>query len=75
MTISLGGLELLASAVLILDADGCITYANAAAENLFEVSARTLLGQKLADLFTIPRRSMPTSCRRAPTSSPTSGRT
>ncbi|MBC7575138.1 MAG: PAS domain-containing protein [Herminiimonas sp.] len=51
MTISLGGLELLASAVLILDADGCITYANAAAENLFEVSARTLLGQKLADLF------------------------
>ena len=49
--ISLGGLELLASAVLILDANGCITYANAAAENLFEASARALLGQKLVDLF------------------------
>ena len=49
--IPLGGLELLASAVLILDASGCIAYANAAAEHLFEVSARALLGQKLADLF------------------------
>ena len=49
--IPLGGLELLASAVLILDANGCITFANAAAEHLFEVSARALLGQKLAGLF------------------------
>ncbi|GAC1414264.1 MAG: nitrogen regulation protein NR(II) [Burkholderiaceae bacterium] len=49
--ISLGGLELLASAVLILDTDSRIWYANAAAEHLFETSARTLLGQKMADLF------------------------
>lgn len=49
--ISLDGLELLASAVLILDQQGCIVYANAAAENLFETAARALRGQKLADLF------------------------
>ncbi|MES2832716.1 MAG: nitrogen regulation protein NR(II) [Pseudomonadota bacterium] len=45
------GLELLASAVLILDRQGSIVYANAAAENLFETGARALCGQKLADLF------------------------
>lgn len=49
--ISLGGLELLASAVLILDAEGHITYANAAAENLLETAMRSLLGQRLADIF------------------------
>ncbi|MBC7414308.1 MAG: PAS domain-containing protein [Herminiimonas sp.] len=49
--IPLGGLELLASAVLILDAEGHITYANAAAENLFETSARALLWQRMTDLF------------------------
>ena len=48
---SLDGLDLLASAVLILDADGRITYANAAAENLLESSARALAHQKFSELF------------------------
>jgi two-component system nitrogen regulation sensor histidine kinase GlnL len=45
------GLDLLSSAVLILDAEGRITYANAAAENLVESSFKTLARQKLEDLF------------------------
>ncbi|MDB5838599.1 MAG: sensor histidine kinase [Herminiimonas sp.] len=49
--ISLAGLDLLASAVLVLDAQGCIIYANAAAEHLLESSVKVLLHQKLADLF------------------------
>jgi two-component system nitrogen regulation sensor histidine kinase GlnL len=49
--IPLGGLELLASAVVLLDSEGRIAYANAAAESLFEISVKALLGQKLADLF------------------------
>jgi len=48
---SLDGLELLASAVILLDQQGCIVYANAAAENLFETAVRALRGQKLAELF------------------------
>jgi two-component system nitrogen regulation sensor histidine kinase GlnL len=48
---SLAGLDLLASAVLVLDAGGGIVYANAAAENLLENSIKALLRQKLADLF------------------------
>src|SRR4051794_27668735 len=45
------GLDLLASAVLLLDAKGCIAYANAAAENLLEISFKALSHQKLASLF------------------------
>jgi two-component system nitrogen regulation sensor histidine kinase GlnL len=51
----LDGLDLLASAVLILDADGCVAYANAAAENLLESSAKALAGHCLADLFLNPQ--------------------
>ena len=50
-TTSLDGLDLLASAVLVLDADGCIIYANAAAEHLLESSFKALLHQKLTHLF------------------------
>ena len=50
-SIPLGGLELLASAVLILDAEGRITFANAATESLFETSARALVGQRMTALF------------------------
>ncbi|GGI18106.1 MAG: nitrogen regulation protein NR(II) [Oxalicibacterium faecigallinarum] len=50
-TISLGGLDLLASAVLLFDADGHIIYVNPAAENLLESSSKTLLNQTLAELF------------------------
>jgi two-component system nitrogen regulation sensor histidine kinase GlnL len=50
-SIALDGLDLLASAVLVLDVDGRITYANAAAENLLESSFKVLSNQKLIDLF------------------------
>ena len=45
------GLDLLASAVIILDAESRVTYANAAAENLLEVSFKGMAQQKLTDLF------------------------
>ncbi len=51
LSTSLGGLDLLASAVLILDADGRIAYANAAAESLLENSLKVLHKQRLADMF------------------------
>lgn len=47
----LDGLDLLSSAVLILDADNRVTYANAAAENLLESSVKMLLRQHFPDLF------------------------
>ncbi len=51
LSTSLGGLDLLASAVLILDADGRIAFANAAAETLLENSFKVLQGQRLHELF------------------------
>jgi len=48
----LAALDLLASAVLLVDTDGLITFANAAAENLLESSARALQRQHLDALFT-----------------------
>ena len=51
---SLAGLELLASAVVILDAEGRITYVNAAAENLLESSLKALAHQKLSAQFLNP---------------------
>jgi len=48
---SLAGLDLLASSILILDADSRVIYANAAAENLLECAFRTLANQKLDALF------------------------
>ena len=45
------GLDLLSSAVVILDAASRITYANAAAENLLESSFKALSQQKINDLF------------------------
>lgn len=52
--LSLAGFDLLASAVILLDADGRITYANAAAENLLENSFKALSRQTLTALFTNP---------------------
>ncbi len=49
--ISFGGLDLLASAVLVLNAEGRITYANPAAENLLESSNKVLANHKLTELF------------------------
>ncbi|MEO7493937.1 MAG: histidine kinase dimerization/phospho-acceptor domain-containing protein, partial [Massilia sp.] len=47
----MAGLELLASAVLLLDQHGTIRYANPAAENLLESSQRALTRLKLSSLF------------------------
>ena len=48
---SFDGLDLLSSAVIILDAESRVVYANAAAEILLESSFKTLQHQKLDDLF------------------------
>ncbi len=48
---ALAGLDLLASAVLILDREGSIRFANLAAENLLELSRRSLVGHSLLALF------------------------
>jgi two-component system nitrogen regulation sensor histidine kinase GlnL len=48
---ALSGLDLLASSVIILDAQGRITYVNAATENLLESSFRALQQQNLSDVF------------------------
>ena len=42
---------MLASAVLVLDADGCISYANPAAENLLESSLKVMQHQRLTEMF------------------------
>jgi len=48
------GLDLLSSAIVLVDADLVIRYLNAGAENLFEVSQRRLLGQPLSVLLGEP---------------------
>ena len=45
------GLDLLATAVLLLSGDLVVGYANPAAENLFEVSRRQLVGHPARSLF------------------------
>lgn len=52
LSTSLGGLDLLASAVLILDTEGRIVYANVAAETLLENSFKVLHQQRFTELFT-----------------------
>ena len=46
-----GGLDLLASSVLVLDGQGCVRFANAAALILLQSSLKSLLHQKLSALF------------------------
>src|SRR5688572_12161285 len=46
-----GGLDLLATAVLVLDAQRRVLHANPAAENLFEMSRKQLLDRTPMDLF------------------------
>lgn len=48
------GLDLLSSAVILLDADLVIQYLNPAAENLFTISSRQLLHRPLAQLLGEP---------------------
>jgi two-component system nitrogen regulation sensor histidine kinase GlnL len=49
---ALPGLDLLATAVMLVDDDLNVMYANSAAEHLFDQSARQLKGRALAELFT-----------------------
>jgi two-component system, NtrC family, nitrogen regulation sensor histidine kinase GlnL len=48
---ALSGLDLLATAVLLLDSDLCIRYANAAAENLFQLSNQHLPEGSITQVF------------------------
>jgi two-component system nitrogen regulation sensor histidine kinase GlnL len=48
---SLSGLDLLSSAVILLDIEGRIAYANPAAEQLLESSSKVLSQHKISDLF------------------------
>lgn len=50
------GLDLLATAVILLDQKLRVKYANPAAENLFELSAKNITGQSLNEVFRDPRR-------------------
>jgi two-component system nitrogen regulation sensor histidine kinase GlnL len=52
MAASYTGLELLATAVVALDADLVVRYANPAAEDLLGAGAKTLVGQPFLPLFT-----------------------
>ena len=45
------GLEMLATAVLLLDRTRTVVYANPAAENLFELSRKHLVGHKAPEIF------------------------
>ena len=45
------GLETLATAVIVLDAAHSIRYFNPAAENLFALSAKNVVGQRLERVF------------------------
>ena len=48
---ALSGLDLLATAVVLVDAGYAVRYMNPAAENLFEMSSRNVTGQALGELF------------------------
>ena len=49
--LSFAGLDLLATAVVVLDDDFAVRYANPAAENLFDTGAKSLIGQPFLALF------------------------
>lgn len=51
MNAQLAGLDLLATAVVVLDREFVVRYANPAAENLLETGARSLIGQAFPALF------------------------
>ncbi|HKU71384.1 MAG TPA: nitrogen regulation protein NR(II) [Burkholderiales bacterium] len=49
---ALSGLDLLATAVVLVDTGLTVHYMNPAAENLFETSSKNVTGQKLESVFT-----------------------
>ena len=48
------GLEMLSSAVVLIDQHNCISYINPAAEHLFDVSRKSAKGTSLKKLFVNP---------------------
>jgi two-component system nitrogen regulation sensor histidine kinase GlnL len=48
---ALTGLDLLGTAILLVDQDNNVHYANPSAENLFEASSKTLVGHDIAAIF------------------------
>ncbi|MBV1774311.1 PAS domain-containing protein [Burkholderiaceae bacterium DAT-1] len=52
--LQLGGLELLETAVIVLDASACVLSMNPAAESLFELNARETAGRPLSACFSEP---------------------
>ena len=50
-TARFAGLDLLTSAVIILDDKGCVAFANTAAETMLDFSLRTVRGQKLSSIL------------------------
>ena len=51
LTAAFPGWDILATAVMLVDDESRVLYANPAAENLFEIGARQLRGHRLQDLF------------------------
>ncbi len=48
---ALTGLDLLATAVMLVDHESGVRYANPAAENLFEISSKNLVGHTVTEIF------------------------
>jgi two-component system nitrogen regulation sensor histidine kinase GlnL len=48
---ALAGLDLLATSIVIVDRDMVVRFANPAAENLFELSSKSFVGNSLAEIF------------------------
>ena len=48
---ALAGLDLLATAIVIVDQSLVVRFANPAAENLFEVSSKSFVGQTITEIF------------------------
>src|SRR4051812_49791297 len=48
---ALAGLDLLATAIVIVDRELIVRFANPAAENLFELSSKSLVGNALTEIF------------------------
>jgi len=48
---TLAGLDLLATAIVLVDRGLAVRYANPAAENLFELSSKNFVGHRIMDIF------------------------
>jgi two-component system nitrogen regulation sensor histidine kinase GlnL len=48
---ALAGLDLLATAIVIVDRELAVRFANPAAENLFELSSKSLVGNMITEIF------------------------